>query len=174
MAQTQTSQYICVGCITGPQGLKGQVKVKTFTEDPFDITSYGPLLNAEGHPLFSIKILRHAKGPMVIAAIEGVESRTAAESLRNTEFYVDRSHLPELEEEYYQQDLQGLQVVDQNQSPLGHVTAVHDFGAGHVLEVLPAGGGKTCMLPFRKEICLTVDLSSGIIEVSQESFEAFQ
>lgn len=174
MAQTQTSQYICVGCITGPQGLKGQVKVKTFTEDPFDITSYGPLLDAEGQPLFSIKILRHAKGAMLVAAIEGVTDRTTAESLRNTELYVDCSHLPELEEDYYQKDLQGLQVVDQHQSPLGHVTAVHDFGAGIVLEIVPEGGGKTSMIPFRQEVCLKVDIASGAIEVDRKIFEGFQ
>lgn len=173
MAQNNQSKYVCVGCITGAHGIKGCVKVRSFTEDPLHMNAYGPLLDEEGQFLFDLEPLHMAKDTVLVARIEGVTSREAAEKLKNTNLYVPRSVLPEVEEEtYYHSDLIGLTVLDSNKTPVGHVKEVHDFGAGILLEIEQAGQ-KTFLIPFKQETVPVVDLKEGHIQVDAETLEAF-
>ena len=171
-----TSQFVCVGCITGPQGIQGHVKVRAFTEDPFDVTAYGPLLNEEGVPLFNLRLMHQTKDAMVIGEIEGVTTRTQAELYKNTYLYVPRSRLPALKEEetYYHADLQGLTVRDLEGAPMGIVRDVHDFGAGILLEVIKEDLAESIFIPFRKDIVPTVDLSERVLHVDATVLKAFE
>ena len=175
MTQEQPSKYICIGCITGAQGLKGCVRVRAFTQDPLDITSYGPLLDEEGHPLFDLHLMHKAKDTVVVARIEGVNTREEAESHRGTNLYVPRENLPDVEEDetYYHSDLKGLQVLDPSSTLLGIIQEVHDFGAGVVLEVLQDETKKSFMLPFRSEMVPVVNVKEGHIQVNPDACEIF-
>lgn len=158
---SQQDNKICLGVIAGASGVQGEVKVKPYTGNPQDVGAYGPVdlvdqseageKSGDAQTGVGIKIVRFAKDA-VVARLEGVDDRDAAEALRGLELYVDRAVLPgEEEDEYYHADLVGLTVEDLAGATLGTVTAVHDFGAGEMLEVnLGSGhlGGGIAMLPF--------------------------
>lgn len=155
---------VCVGAITGARGLKGEVRIKSFTAEPEDVAAYGPVSDKAGRRGFEIVIIGRVKGALV-ARIKGVDDRDAAEALKGTELYVLRSALPEPEAgAYYHADLKGLKVETRDGAALGSVKAVHNFGAGDVLEV--AGGtGRGFMVPFAAGV-VSVDLESGRITVT--------
>lgn len=169
---SQQDKRICLGVIIGASGVQGEVKVKPYTGDPEDVGAYGPVdlvdqnhADKEGNNVqvgVGIKIVRFAKDA-VVARLEGVDDRDAAEALRGLEVYVDRAVLPgEEEDEYYHADLVGLTVEDLEGATLGTVTAVYDFGAGEMLEVnLKAGG--VAMLPFTKAAVPQVLIGEGRI-----------
>ncbi len=175
MAASNGKNLLCVGCITGPQGIQGQVKVRAFTEDPFDVVSYGPLMDETGAPLFELTLLHQTQDSVVIAQIEGVKTRTQAEFYKNTYLYVDKDRLPKLKEEetYYHADLIGLKVFDLQDNLLGVIHEVHDFGAGILLEMEPERSGETVMIPFQKDIVPSVDIASGTLYVDKSHLEAF-
>lgn len=157
---------ICLGVITGASGVQGEVKIKPYTGDPQDVGVYGPVdlvgQSEEVRGGVDIKIVRVAKDA-VIARLEGIEDRDAAEALRDLELYVDRTVLSvEEEDEYYHADLVGLTVEDLSGATLGTVTAVHDFGAGEMLEVSLAAGG-IAMLPFTEAAVPQVLIGEGRI-----------
>lgn len=132
---------ICLGVITGVKGIRGEVKIKSFTEDPEDLTAYGPLYDASGKTVFKIKTVGLAKGQLV-ARIKDVSDRNQAEALKGTELFVSRDKLPDVDDEdaFYYADLIGLKVVLQDDGSLfGKVVQVHDFGAGDMLEVQKEG-----------------------------------
>jgi 16S rRNA processing protein RimM len=150
------SARICVGRIGAAHGTRGEVKLWSFTADPMAVADYGS---------FTIKTLRPAKD-FLVARFAGVTDRTAAEQLRNTDLYVARDRLPAPEaDEFYHADLVGLAVVDRQGATLGTVSAVHNFGAGDLIEVRPAQGGMTVMLPFSDTVVPAVDLAGGRIVV---------
>ena len=153
---------VCRGRASGARGLKGEVRVKTFTEDPLSFGAYGALEDKAGKRTFEIENVTPAKDG-VIARIRDITSREAAEALKGTEFYVSRDRLPETAEdgEYYLADLVGLVAVSADGAALGQVMAVQNFGAGDLLEVRPATGGKTVLVPFTQEIVPEVDLDGG-------------
>ena len=156
-SEETATQRICVGAIAGAQGVRGAVRIKTFTEEPRGISAYGGLTDERGHPIeISVKELR---GDLVIAAVEGVNDRDAAQALKGTRLYVPRTALPETgTEEFYHADLLGLAVETVDGTPFGKVQAVHDFGAGDVLEI--ATDGRTVMVPFTREAVPDVDLGA--------------
>jgi 16S rRNA processing protein RimM len=156
---------VCLGQIGAAHGLRGEVRLHSFTADPSAITSYGPLESENGR-VFKIETVRPAKDHLV-AKISGIADRNAAELLKNTKLYVPRERLPELEEpdEFYHADLIGLSVVDRAGQKLGTVVAVHNFGAGDLIEVIPEAGGKTELLPFDETHVPTVDIAAGKIVV---------
>ncbi|MEM7424748.1 MAG: ribosome maturation factor RimM [Pseudomonadota bacterium] len=162
-----TGRLLCVGVITGAHGIRGEVRIKTFTEEPGAVASYGPLRNKPGDRSFEITRHRIQKG-QVIAALEGIRDRNAAEALKGTELYLDRQALPDLddEEEFYHADLIGLEARLADGSVFGRVAALQDFGAGDVVEIAPAGGGSTLLLPFTREVVPEVRLAEGHIVVS--------
>ncbi len=152
--EDSSTQRICVGAIAGVHGVRGAVRIKTFTEQPAALADYPGLADEQGRPVhLSIMEIR---ADLLIAAVEGVNDRDAARSLKGTRLYVSRGELPEAgEEEYYHADLVGLAVERVDGDALGTVKAVHDFGAGDILEVATKDG--TLMLPFTRETVPVVD-----------------
>ena len=126
---------VCVGVITGAHGVRGAVRLKSFTAEPEDVAGYGPLEDERGERRFALRIVGSAKG-VLIAAISGIDDRDRAEALRGLRLYLPRSALPPTdEEEYYHADLIGLDAALADGTPIGTVRAVHDFGAGDTLEI---------------------------------------
>ena len=164
-----SGKRVCLGLIIGASGVHGEVKIKPYTGAPEDVGAYGSVdLVAEaetgGATGVEISIVRAAKDA-VIARLEGVEDRDAAEALKGHELYVDRALLPgEEEDEFYHADLIGLTALDLGGATLGTVLAVYDFGAGEMLEVSLAAGG-VAMLPFTLEAVPQVLISEGHIVV---------
>jgi 16S rRNA processing protein RimM len=156
---------ICVGQIGAAHGVRGEVRVRSFTAEPRAIVDYGPLEADDGR-VFRIDELRPVKDHFV-ARLAGVSDREAARALANTKLYVPRDRLPEPEEpdEFYHADLIGLAVVDPAGQALGTVVAVHNFGAGDLIEVRPVAGGKTQLLPFDEATVPSVDIAAGRIVV---------
>jgi len=152
---------ICVGAIAGAFGVKGEARIKSFCADPGAIADYNPL-SAEDGRSFDVEITRSIKEGFA-ARLSGVPTREDAEALKGTRLYAPRESLPALpDDEFYHADLIGLTVVDTGGADLGRVRAVHDFGAGDVLEVL-GPNAKELMLPFTREAVPTVDLTAGRI-----------
>ncbi len=154
---------IILGRITGPQGIKGEVKLQSFTADPLDIASYGPLDASNGLRL-TIKSVKPYKNTL-LARIDGVDDRNGAEALRGVELMIDRDRLPEAgEDEIYHADLIGLSAHDTTGNLLGTVVAVMDFGAGELLELKPAEG-KTILVPFNVDTVPDIDLDAGRLTI---------
>ena len=153
---------VCLGRAIGARGLKGEVRIKTFTQDPRAIDAYGPLEDEAGTRSFEISKFSVVKDG-VVAQLKGVTTREAAEALKGLEFYVGRDRLPEMEDEatFYQADLIGLVAIDANGAALGQVVTVQNFGAGDLLEIRPATGGATVLVPFTKEIVPDIDREAG-------------
>src|ERR1700710_2364778 len=161
--------HICIARIGAPHGVRGAVKLWTFTEDPLAVTQYGPLVTRDGARSFEVATAREAKGHLV-ATLKGVATREDAERLNGVELYIAREKLPATDEdEYYHADLIGLAAVTSADAPLGRVIAIHDFGAGTIIEITPPEGN-TLMLPFTNAVVPTVDLKAGkvIIEMPGE------
>ena len=158
------ADLVLLGVVTGVRGLKGDLRIKSFTADPGDLTTYGPLWDAAGEVSYQVSVIGEVKG-YLIARIKGVSNRTTAETLKGLKLHISRSALPDPEEdEFYHSDLIGLQAVTTSREVLGTVSAVEDFGAGAVLEF--AGGPyKGLMVPFTKEVVPEVDLEIGTVTV---------
>ncbi|MFN3399936.1 MAG: ribosome maturation factor RimM [Ferrovibrio sp.] len=158
------SGTLLLGVVIGAQGIQGEVKVKTFTGEPEAVGDYGPLQDVGATKTFHLKVLRLSKGDVVIARIKGVEDRTAAEALKGTELYIQRSALPQAGEgEFYFADLVGLTAMMSGRV-LGSVTAVHNYGAGDMLEV-KTESGRSAMVPFTDDAVPVVDLAAGTVTV---------
>ena len=157
---------VCVAQIGAAHGIRGEVRLKSFTEDPMAIAAYGPLESEDGMRHFQIEALRPAKDHFV-ARLAGVGDRDAAERLTNTRLYVPRDRLPALDDAdtYYHADLVGLAAVTPDGAPLGTVTAVVNFGAGDVIEIKPDGGGEPLLVPFTDAAVPAVDVAAGRIVV---------
>jgi 16S rRNA processing protein RimM len=153
-------EMVCVGAIAGGHGLAGVVKIKPFTAQPEDVVAYGAVADEAGTRSFDIKLVGENKGT-VLARMSGVGDRTAADALKGVRLYVPRTALPEPDEgEFYHADLVGLSVIDQGGETLGKVHAMHDFGAGDLLE-MQLEDGRLVMLPFTQDCVPTVDLKAG-------------
>nr|WP_099866953.1 ribosome maturation factor RimM [Pararhizobium haloflavum] len=164
MTQSGKSQ-ILVARIGGAHGIRGEVRAQVFTADPLSVSDYGPLVDGDGR---SFRVL-HAKPAksVFILKIEGVSDRDAAEALNGVDLFIDRSRLPEDaldEDEFYQDDLIGLTAFDHDGSSHGKVVAVHDFGAGVVLELQP-DAGRTVMIPFSEAAVPEIDMANGRLRV---------
>ncbi len=160
---------ICVARIGAAHGVRGAVKLWTFTEDPFAVKAYGPLSSKDGARHFELASAREARDHLV-ATFKGVDTREDAERLNGVELYVARDKLPATEEdEYYHADLIGLAAVTTADEPLGRVIAIHNFGAGDIIEIAPPSG-TTMLLPFTNAVVPTVDLAGGrvVIVVPEE------
>jgi 16S rRNA processing protein RimM len=142
-----TDKRVCLGVIAGAHGVRGQVRVKSFTTKPKDVTAYGPLSDETGARLFDLSLTGTAKG-VLLARVAGVTDRDAAEALRGVELWVERSKLPAPDDgEFYHADLIGMPAFHPDGRSYGTVLALHDFGAGEMIEFdLDAGG--TVIVPF--------------------------
>lgn len=151
---------ICVGAIAGAFGVAGEVRLKSFCADPEAIAAYGPLTTEDGSRSFAVKLTRPVAGGLG-ARIAGVATKEQADALRGVALYALREKLPSLpDDEYYHADLIGLGVFDPGGVQLGAVQAVHNHGAGDLLEVTVGQGPATILIPFTRAIVPTVDLSS--------------
>jgi 16S rRNA processing protein RimM len=159
--------------IAGVRGLRGEVWIRSFTADPADIAAYGPVWDQSGERQYRIRVVGQAKGRMV-ARIEGIADRTAAEALQGEKLFVPRDALPPPgEDEYYHADLIGLKAVLANrdgrdghqEGDLGRVRAVHEFGAGTVIEIAGEASGAH-MVPFTREAVPVVDVAGGRLVIA--------
>ncbi|HMF25679.1 MAG TPA: ribosome maturation factor RimM [Pseudolabrys sp.] len=152
---------VCVARIGAAHGVRGEVKLWSFTQDPAAVASYGPLESQDGKRRFEIEALRPARDHFV-ARIAGVDDRNAAERLRNLDLYIPRERLPTIAETdtFYHADLIGLQAVTQDGADIGTVIAVHNFGASDVIEIKPAGGGEPLLMPFTDAIVPEINLDA--------------
>ena len=161
---SKPSNPIQMAVIGAAHGIKGEVRVKTFTGDPLALGDYGPLYARDGRA-FEIAAIRPAN-EVVVVRFKGVGDRNAAEALTGTELFVDRSALPENVEEgeFYHADLIGLAVKDETGEPVGTVTAVQNFGGGDILE-LTLGGKRGVLIPFTQAAVPEVDIAAGFVRI---------
>jgi len=172
VARAPKDQRICVARLGAAHGVRGEVRLWSFTADPAAVVDYGPFETADGRAI-EIEALRPA-GEFFVARLKGITDRDAAERLRNAELFVPRARLPAPSEadEFYHADLIGLAVVDGAGAPLGSVVALHNFGAGDIIEVKRVGASDTVMLPFTQEVVPQVDVVGGRIVVASDVFES--
>ncbi len=153
---------VCVGAIAGAFGVHGEVRLKSFCAEPTDIAAYGPLFDREGRK-FTLTLTRPVAGGLG-ARLSGVTTREQAEALRGVELFADRARLPSLpEDEFYHADLIGLAVRDPGGGIIGRVVAIHDHGAGDIIEIAPEAGGPSLLLPFTRANVPTVDIARGLM-----------
>jgi len=158
------SARVCIAQIGAAHGVRGEVRLKAFTEDPLSVARYGPLESEDGRQRFEIEAVRPARD-MLVARLKGIADRAAAERLKNLRLYVARERLPKpADDEFYYADLVGLTVMRQNGEAIGTVKAVHNFGAGDLIEIEPPSGA-TIMLPFDEATVPVVDIAGGKIVV---------
>jgi 16S rRNA processing protein RimM len=172
MAETRKSKtddnFVCIGMITAPHGVRGAVRVKSYTVDPDDLVGYGPLFDARGKQKFKLSPVGHVRDQL-IAKIDGVNDRDGAERLRGTRLHIPRSALPDTDhdDEFYLADLVGLKAIHVDGSTFGTVRGVADFGAGDVIEIaLEEGRGKVVVLPFTRQAIPEVKLSERMLVVN--------
>ena len=157
--------WVCLGVITKPKGVRGQVRITSFTARPGDLTAYGPLHDGAGGRVLDVSLAEILKGGVVVASIGGVGDRNEAEALRGVKLHVPRAALPEAEgDEYYHADLVGLAVVGADGAAIGSVGALHNFGAGDILEVA-RHDGESFMLPFSREAVPQIDIAGGRVVI---------
>ncbi|WP_417667824.1 ribosome maturation factor RimM [Roseibium sp.] len=158
------NDLVLMARIGAAHGIRGEVRVKPFGDDPLSFTDYGTLVTKDGKRTFEVLKARVQK-TVVITQFAGIKDRNQAEELNGVELYIRRDQLPEPDEdEFYYSDLTGLPVLDQGGETLGVVAAVQDFGAGDLLEVRPKRG-KTYYIPFTKAFVPKVDLEGGVVMV---------
>jgi 16S rRNA processing protein RimM len=157
-------ERVCVAQVGAAHGLRGEVRVFSFTEAPEDFRAYGPLLSEDGGRQFVIEAARAGKDHFVVK-FRGVDDRDAAEMLRNMKMFVPRENLPPPDDdEYFHADLIGLPVIGRDGTAIGSLLAIHNFGAGDLMEIrLP--GGRSVMLPFTQAVAPEVDLKAGRIVI---------
>ncbi|MFZ1467927.1 MAG: ribosome maturation factor RimM [Paracoccaceae bacterium] len=158
-----TGPRICVGAIAGAFGVSGEVRLKSFCTEAADIASYGPLYSKDGNRSFSLRLTRPVAGGLG-ARLAGVETKEQADALKGTELFADRARLPALpEDEYYHTDLIGLEVRDPGGVVIGKVLAVHNHGAGDILEIHANGRKSALLLPFTVATVPMVNIAQGCL-----------
>lgn len=165
-SKQEKGNRVLVARIGAAHGVRGEVRLHSFTEDPLAVAAYGPLETEDGKRRFEIETLRVAKD-CFIARFEGVADRAEGERLRGIELFVPRERLPAIEEDdtFYVADLVGLDAVTTDGNAVGTVTAVHNFGAGDIVEIAPHQGVSILLLPFTQTVVPEVDVSGGRIVV---------
>jgi len=160
---------ILIGRILAAHGLKGEVKIKSFTEAPLDIASFDAVIASDGRKFaFSHERMQ---GEAVIAQVKGISDRNSAETLRGLDLYIDRADLPETDEdEFYHADLIDLPVLDSGGAEVGRVLAFHNFGGGDVMEI--KRGNASVFVPFTMKMVPTVDVKGQRVVLSAEGLAA--
>ncbi|MCC3245773.1 ribosome maturation factor RimM [Methylocystis sp. WRRC1] len=162
---------VLLGRFGAPHGVRGEIRLQSYTADPLAIASYGPLTDKSGTKSFKLASVRPQGKDMLVARVEGVSDRTGAEALTGVELYLPREKLPPPDEdEFYLADLVGLRAQTREGVEIGRVVAVRNFGAGDILEVTPPDGGETLMFPFTRAVAPVVSIAEGrvIIEPPME------
>lgn len=166
--------WVCVGTLAGAHGVRGDVRLKSFTADPAAIAAFPRLCRGPDGPPVSLSALRPIKDGFA-ARVAGVGDREAAQALSGTELYVPREDLPEPDaDEYYLADLEGLTAVDQSGAAIGRVAGVQNFGAGDVIELMldmpVAGYGKSVLMPFEAAFVPDVDIAHGKVVIALDAW----
>lgn len=172
LSDRDESGRVCVAQIGGAHGLRGEVRLKAFTADPMALARYGPLETEDGHRI-EIAALRPNKD-VLVARLQGIADRVAAEALCNLRLFIDRERLPAAEEnEFYHADLIGLPVCAPDNRRLGTVAAVPNFGAGDLLEIAPGEGKPSVLLPFTHAVVPVVDIAGRriVVDAPEGTFE---
>jgi len=152
---------ICVGVVTGSFGVRGEARVKSFCAEASAFGDYGPLTTEDGQTSYKLSITRPVKEGFAVR-MSGVSTKEQADALKGTKLYAPRTAQPRLpDDEYYYTDLIGLSALDTGGAVIGKITAVHDHGAGDILEIARTGGKGTLLVPFTLAVVPTVDLASG-------------
>ena len=150
---------VLVGRFGAAHGVRGEVRLQSFTQDPKAIGRYGPLVAMDGRR-FSLTSVRLVKDAMLVVRVEGVADRSAAEGLTHIDLFIDRAALPPpAEEEFYIADLVGLEAVDLSGATIGRIVDVPNYGGGDLVEVKPTTGGETLLYPFTKDCVPTIDIA---------------
>lgn len=169
MTSGAEAKPILVGAVVGPHGVRGEVKIKSFTERAKDVAAYGPVSDESGKRRFTVRVRGEVRG-LVVARLEGIEDRNAAEALKGLRLYVERAALgakprrTKGSETWFHADLIGLSVEDTKGVRLGTVKGLANYGAGDIVEV-DAGGGQSQLFPFTKKVVPTVDVEGGRIVI---------
>jgi 16S rRNA processing protein RimM len=162
----EPERLVLVGVFGAPQGVRGEIRVKSFTADPKAIGAYGALTDAQRANVFAFERLRALRDDMVVVKVKGVETRGVAAALTGVEIFARRDQLPpSSEDEFYHADLVGLEAVTREGERLGSVVSICNYGAGDILEIAPESGGETLLLPFTRRAAPVVDFEAGRIVV---------
>jgi len=166
LAGRAAAARVCLGVVGAPHGVRGAMRIKSFTDEPEAIASYGALEDESGERHFTLRLLGSAKGDgMLIANFSGITDRDRAEALRGLRLYLPRAALPApAEDEFYYADLVGLTAALGDGTKLGNIIAVHDFGAGDVLEIAREAGAPV-LVPFTRAAVPVVDLAGGRVVI---------
>lgn len=166
MTASHASSLVLVGRFGAPHGVRGELRLQSFTGDPLAIADYGPLTDKSGQKSFTLLNLRPQGKDMLVVRLKDVGDRDSAQALNGVELYLARDKLPAPDEdEFYLADLEGLRAETTTGEVIGRVVAVRNFGAGDILEIAPANGGDTLMYPFTKAVAPIIDLAGGRIVV---------
>ncbi len=162
---TPEEGLLLLGHIQSAQGLKGQVRVHSDTENPADICTYSPLWDALKQQQLTLNFVRMHKDS-VICSIDGITDRNGAEALKGLALCVERERLADVEDdEFYHADLLGLDVQDMDGKSIGQVKTVQNFGAGDLLDVLLGDSRVSVYVPFTEEVVPVVDIQSGFVRI---------
>jgi 16S rRNA processing protein RimM len=157
---------ILVGRFGAPHGVRGEVRLQSFTQDPAGVAGYGPLVAPDGRR-FTLTSLRRLKGTMCVVRVAGVSDRAAAEALAQSELFIERSVLPPPDEdEFYVADLVGLAAVGEDGRALGTIVDVPNFGGGDLLEVRHTEERETRLYPFTREVVPNIDFARRCVVVN--------
>ncbi len=173
MRSANDKTRICLGAFAGAHGVKGDAKLKTFTETPKSIAAYGPVESEDGARIFTLTFIRELKPGLVLVRAPEIKSREDADSMKGVRLYVDREKLPAPDEnEFYLDDLIGLQVIDETGAAMGAVSAIYDFGAGDLIEIkdIPEINGVR-LVQFTKEAVPEINLAKRIITVLRSAID---
>jgi 16S rRNA processing protein RimM len=162
-----TNRRVLVGRFGAPHGVKGEVRLQSFTKIPDAIAGYRPLTDVRGARRFALKSVRRVKDSLLVARIAGIDDRASAEGLTNIELFLARDSLPPTsDDEFYLADLIGLSALDQNRAPLGRIKNVHNFGGGDILEIDPFVRAETLLFPFTRDVVPEIDVAGGYVIIA--------
>lgn len=169
MRNRQQDEKICVGVITSANGVKGQVKIRCFTETPADIANFNVIMDENNHT-YNIRMVT-SKKDYIIAAVEGIQNRNQAETLRNIRLFINRNDLPELgNDEFYHADLIGLEARNKEGISLGIIKNIVNYGAGDIFEINDISSNKAVYIPFNKQFVPEIYMDEGyvVVEIPDE------
>lgn len=167
------NKRICIGAFAGAHGVKGDAKVKSFTAEPLHVAAYGPVESEDKKRSFTLSVIRALKPDLLLVRAPEIKDREDAESLKGKRIYIERNKLPPVsDDEFYLDDLVGLQAFDEQGEPLGVISAVHNFGAGDLIELKDTSGDNAPQLiPFTKEAAPHVDIEGGKIIIIRAALQ---
>jgi 16S rRNA processing protein RimM len=161
------ARLVQLGVFGAAQGVRGEVRVKSFTADPIAIGGYGVLTDSSGALAFRFESARPLRDDMLVVRLAGVTTRNAAEALTGVGIFAHRGQLPPpAADEFYYDDLVGLTAMTADGAPLGRVAGLRNYGAGDILEIAPVDGGEALLLPFSKAVATEIDFAAGRIVVA--------